>query len=331
MARERSLDIGLVESGSLSCDVSQFGGCLQSTTSHDHAAGEVCWHCRPLLQRAAALYRGDFMQGFTLDGSSQFDEWQRFHDLTLRDAQGGVLDRLVQIESAESDWDQAITDARRRLTLDPLHEPAHQQLMRVYTWAGRRTAALAQYQECTDLLLRELGEPPSPETLDLLHAITAHQLPPPATIPGAATPAPAARNADALRRLPEPVPALHWLEERLVVREPELARLQSRLQGASRGYGQICFVVGEAGSGKTVLLQAFARAARVGHAGPIVAFSGCTVHVGAGDPFQPFRDILLQLATHSAPSLLEVIVREGPDLLGVLLPPSALLDLPHGI
>ncbi len=321
-------NIGLAPSGGPVCDVAQFHACLQGAGAHDHPAGAVCWRCLPLLRQAADLYRADFMQGFALDDSPQFDEWQRFQDLALRDALAGALDRLVQLEAAQSNWDQAIADARRRLTLDPLHESAHQQLMRLYAWAGRRTAALSQYQECADLLRRELGAPPSQETQDLLHAVTARQLPPPAGMPGAISPAPARRDPNTARQQGDLPPAARGTEEGLVAREPELARLQSWLQAAGQGRGHICFVVGEAGSGKTALLQAFARAARAGHAGLVVASSGCTAHVGAGDPFQPFRNILLQLATLSAPSLLDLIVRHGPDLLGVLLPPSALSDLP---
>ena len=52
---------------------------------------------------------------------------------------------------------EAIAAARRRLALDPLHEPAHRQLIRRYAAGGDRSAALEQYRECVRVLDRELG------------------------------------------------------------------------------------------------------------------------------------------------------------------------------
>ena len=45
---------------------------------------------------------------------------------------------------------------RRLLAQDPLHEPAHQESMRLYAAAGRRSDALRQYRECVRVLEREL-------------------------------------------------------------------------------------------------------------------------------------------------------------------------------
>src|SRR3712207_643662 len=51
-----------------------------------------------------------------------------------------------------------------------------------------------------------------------------------------------------------------------VVREQELAELTAALTTASRGVGQILFVIGGAGRGKTMLVQEFARQAQAAHA-----------------------------------------------------------------
>ena len=53
-----------------------------------------------------------------------------------------------------------LSHARRWLELDPLHEPAHRALIRIYAAQGDRAAALAQYRECVRTLSRELGVPP---------------------------------------------------------------------------------------------------------------------------------------------------------------------------
>src|SRR5262249_53331292 len=52
------------------------------------------------------------------------------------------------------------------------------------------------------------------------------------------------------------------------------------------------FVVGEAGQGKTALLQAFANRAMQAHPDLMVAGGNCNAYTGAGDPYLPFREIL---------------------------------------
>ena len=53
------------------------------------------------------------------------------------------------------------------------------------------------------------------------------------------------------------------LDQVFVSRQRELERLDGLLDTASEGSGQICFVVGEAGSGKTCLTAEFARRAQL--------------------------------------------------------------------
>ena len=65
----------------------------------------------------------------------------------------------------------AIQSALRLLALDPLQEPVHRTLMRLYMEAGRRGAALRQYQQCVSALGRELGVEPEAETKALYEEV----------------------------------------------------------------------------------------------------------------------------------------------------------------
>jgi serine/threonine protein kinase/Tfp pilus assembly protein PilF len=89
-----------------------------------------------------------------------------------------ALERLVQGHSSQGDYEAAIPHARRRLALDPLHEPAHRQLIELYAHSGQQAAALRQYQECVRILEEELGVLPAPETTQLNEAIKAKRFPP---------------------------------------------------------------------------------------------------------------------------------------------------------
>ena len=54
--------------------------------------------------------------------------------------------------------------ASRLLSLDPTQEVVHRTLMRLQLEQGRPDSALRRYQECADILRREFGRTPSPET-----------------------------------------------------------------------------------------------------------------------------------------------------------------------
>src|SRR5262249_14976654 len=115
------------------------------------------------LDRAAALYRGDLLEGIS-SGSAQFEEWlrterERLHELALE-----VFAKLLRHQMKLEATEPAIQTALRLLSLDPLQEVTHRALMRLYTRKGRRAAALQQYQVCVDILQRELGVEPEEAT-----------------------------------------------------------------------------------------------------------------------------------------------------------------------
>jgi len=81
-----------------------------------------------------------------------------------------------------------------------------------------------------------------------------------------------------------------------VARERELAQLNHSLDKTIAGQGQVCFVTGEAGSGKTALVTEFAHRAENAHPDLIVAIGNCNARTGVGDPYLPFREVLGLLA-----------------------------------
>lgn len=137
------------------------------------------------LERAAGLYHGDFLAGFYLDGSPAFEQWALLERERLRALALNAHQQLIAQATAAWRIDDAIAAAQRLLQLDPLHEPAHRQLMRLYLLSGRRRAALVQYELCRSLLARELDVPPDAATAALYAEICAApaeasgQLPPP--------------------------------------------------------------------------------------------------------------------------------------------------------
>lgn len=134
-------------------------------------ATAACPTCLPHLRQAAARYTADFLAGFTLPDSPPFDDWHFFQADGLRQTLAQLLERLVQGHHAAQQFTEAIPFARRWVALDPLHEPAHCQLMLVYELAGQHAAALRQYETCVRVLDEELGVPPAAETTALYEQI----------------------------------------------------------------------------------------------------------------------------------------------------------------
>jgi DNA-binding SARP family transcriptional activator/tetratricopeptide (TPR) repeat protein len=158
------------------------------------------------------------------------------------------LDRLVtrarrlavSALSAAGHWVEAGDIASAAVQRDPYDEDALRLLMRAYVGGGRVGSALSAYAKARETLADDLGADPSPETDSLHQAILRGEL--------AATD-----------------PALTSAVPRLVGRADEMDRLDMLAVRARGGSFEFVVVEGEAGIGKTSLLQAWsARRAAVG-------------------------------------------------------------------
>lgn len=242
--------IGVRPGAELWVDVVEFRHLLAATADHAHSPGQECASCRRLLEEAVALYRDDFMAGFTLRDAPEFDEWHYFESEQLRRSLSEALERLTHTYAVDAAYEQAIAFARRHLALDPLSEQAHRNLMQLYAWSGQRSVAVRQYRECVRVLEQELGVAPLAETTALYEQILGDELRSP-TRPGVLAPPteqPQQASTAFAHTNPSTLP--------LVGREEEWSRLQAAYD-ATRTGGTFFVVEGEAGVGKTRLAEEF--------------------------------------------------------------------------
>ena len=193
---------------------------------------------------AVSLYAGELLP------EDRFEEWTQPARERLRLLYVGLLrcaKRWVDV-----------------LEVEPLDEEAHRAVMRRYADAGNRAAALRQFRRLKDLLGKELGLRPDPESVALYEEI----------VRGPAAVAPVESTAPMVGRARELAAAL-----------AALGRLDAR-----RGGGLL--VSGEAGIGKTRLCDALL--ARASAAGRTTLRGATRVEEGAL-PYAPIVEALDRL------------------------------------
>src|SRR5262245_28053042 len=195
------------------------------------------------LAQAATLYRGDLLSGFALD-EPPFEEWlvrerERLRELAVE----GLARLLAQQKATVGRAEEAVRTALQLLGLDPLQEPVHRALMRLYADGGRRGAALRQYQQCVAVLQRDLGVEPEAETKLLYREILRRR-----------DEHPVAGEALVSQRSPRVAESRTTGagdEAELIGRGAEMAALHAALEGATGGTSRVAIVLGEAGIGKS--------------------------------------------------------------------------------
>ena len=130
-----------------------------------------------------------------------------------------------------------------------------------------------------------------------------------------------------------------------VGRADQLAALHKWLGQALAGEGQIVFVAGEAGAGKTALLQRFAQTAHARHPDLLAIWGQSNAFAGSGDPYLPFRQALSLLLGESRrgfelglfsqeevqrlwsalPGSVDALLSHAPDLIDAFFPGADLL------
>jgi len=148
-------------------DVVRFRTALRDVSAHDHDGDGLCDRCVQAYAEASQLYRADFLNGFYLNDSPEFEEWQLQQREWLQREYVDVQRRLTRHYAAHQRYDLALGHGQAWLNCDPLQESAHRHLMRLYAANGQRAEVQRQYQQCVELLDEAFVTPPEPKTTEL--------------------------------------------------------------------------------------------------------------------------------------------------------------------
>ncbi len=301
------------------------------------------------LITSVSTYGGELLPGF-------YDDWVILERTRLQAVferrMKRLLDRLVE----EGRWDDVLRWAEHWIALGQVPEPAYRALMVAHAALGDLSGVAKVYQRYVMALEEELGVDPSEETKKLYERLSMGERPFVAPT----------RTKDSVGSTEQVVPDVSPLQlpafikeeagqtgiesSIFVGRERELTRLEGFLRKALAGRGQVVFIVGEAGQGKTSLLNEFARRVQESHANLIVAMGVCNAFTRVGDPYLPFRDVMSILTGdveaqwkagvitrdhalrlwHLLPHTVSALLDRGPELIDTIVPGRALANRAAG-
>lgn len=204
------------------------------------------------LKQAVSLYRGDLLP-------EKYDDWLLPRRVSLREKYLACLLSLGRLAEHHRRPLEAFEYYHRLVHADPLREEAHRGLMRSLARQGKLADALAAYNDLELLLRQEMGLRPGAATRTLADILRSElDASRAAAGPGSGQPGPAHVS--------------------FVGRKAERARWLARLEQAGAGRGGLAILLGEAGIGKTRLLEELDQAA---------AWRGWQAVWGSGQEFGP--------------------------------------------
>jgi DNA-binding SARP family transcriptional activator len=253
------------------------------------AAGDPAAASR-LLREALALWSGRALVEFSDQPFAQAEAAR------LEELRESAREDLIDAELALGHHHETLGELEVMVASHPLRERRWGQLLLARYRDGRQAEALEGFRALRTTLRDELGVDPSPE-LQNLHDRILRQDPALAWRPPEQAPAPAAGP-------------LHG-------RDDELHRLLAAYGTAGAGAAKVVTVLGEAGIGKTRLLQELASSVR--RRGALVLWGRCLEGAWV-PPYQAFVEAITGYAAQAGASRLRADLGPAAGPLGQLVP-----------
>ena len=251
-------------------------------SSRNGKLDEAIQEYRPALD----LVKGDFL------AEDLYEDWAMEAREEWGERRLSVLSELAECLAQKGNYTEAIEHCKRALSLDEHREELHRRLMLYHYCSGEQILALQAYRDYARLLEQELGTEPSPELARLKEQVGARD------VPGV---------DEGRRRYPRPRRPLRFpyslSRTHFAGREKEYGLLVELLREMTEGRGGTVAMEGEAGVGKTRLVEEFLRHARSRN---IRVFAGRCYERELGAPLEPLVEALEPLP------IVEEMVPETP-------------------
>ncbi len=254
-----------------------------------------------LLRQGLALWRGPALAEFS-------EPFARHEGARLEELRAAALEWRLEADLALGHHGDVVGELETLIARHPLRERLRSQHMLALYRSGRHAEALNAYQAFRRTLDEELGIDPPTALKDLERRMLQQD----ASLDAPRRPALASAKPAEYAAAPALLAAI---AEPPTGRARELARLERLLADARSGQRRLAFVTGEAGIGKTTVIERFlADAAAEGEL--LVAHGQCVEHRGAGEAYLPVLEALGRLARQpGAQGLLRLLAQQAPTWL----------------
>ncbi len=223
------------------------------------------------IEHALSLYVGDLLEDI-------YDEWCNAERERLRQIWLETLAQYSGILQSQGKINEALAVVQKWVNAERFDEAAQRRLMSLYVLAGERAKAIQAYHTFAQLLAHELNTEPLPETQALLQSIQGGKV---------------TRETEFLSALPprnsvQPLRPPTIASLPFIGRQKELATLHAAYHDAASGNGRLTLITGEAGIGKTRLLQEYLAS----HPN-LLRLQGTCYELDSMVPFAPLRQALI--------------------------------------
>ncbi len=227
------------------------------------------------LANALTLYKGDFLDGFLLTDSPQFDDWSASERDRYRLLAMEGFAELAHRQEMLRDYPSALKSMQKALAFNSLQEDLQRDLMRLFYLNGDRAGVVRQYETLRKLLDEEMGVPPMPETRSLYDALINDTY--------------LSSHPESTTESLQATPVIHQSVLPFIGREVELETLKGHV-----GSGKLILLEGEPGIGKTRLVAELIASQPRLKPSPLI-LRGVAYELEQGLPYQPIVDALRSL------------------------------------
>ena len=123
-------------------DVGDFASLIEACERHNHRRLDTCQKCAGRQEKAAALYRGDFLIGFSLADSPAFEDWVVFRREQWHRQALNALYHLAAFYERRAEYARAYQYAGQQISLEHRPQIPPQPLLTLRVLCSRRQRAV---------------------------------------------------------------------------------------------------------------------------------------------------------------------------------------------
>ncbi|MBS4536419.1 hypothetical protein GOQ29_12400 [Clostridium sp. D2Q-14] len=130
------------------------------------------------LEHIRNLYKGEFLEGFYIKDSSQFNDWLFYERERFQRDYINVLAKLQEYYKSTERYQKAIEILENMININPLKEELYLELIKTYIQLDNRDLALHHYNRCCTVLREELNVSPMEEIKNIYKKIKKGEIKP---------------------------------------------------------------------------------------------------------------------------------------------------------